>query len=219
VARPIKARTPAQSFVASIKFKIALLIGLLVGIFALFAESLWLPALGHWLAMPTNPGEADVIAVFGGGHERTLLATELYRQNMAPVIWHTGWSGIFTTTKGDIVETNKEFLNTVPENTRVLLSTNSTWEDAQAIASLAQENEVQSVLIVTDWAHSRRALCSLRRAMGNSAVTVYYTQVPIDEGAQTPDDWWQNRNARVHITDELTKLGYYMLLYQVNPWC
>jgi uncharacterized SAM-binding protein YcdF (DUF218 family) len=182
---------------------------------------LWLPWIGQWLAMPPTIHRADVIAVFGGGHERTLTAAWLYQQGTAPQVWHTGWKHDNLLREGVTAEANQTLLDTVPAHALYLAETSSTWEDAQTIARLAQEHNARSILVVTSSFHSRRALCSLHHHLGNNQhVVVYYSpvlpSVGGDEGSIA--GWWQQEDSRRMVYSEYRKLGYYLLHYGVIPW-
>lgn len=182
--------------------------------------SVWLAALGSWLALAPNIRPADAIAVYGGNFERTLVAARLYREDWAPQVWHTGWdpsAPLPNSTK--IRDARQELLATVPQEARTLVATESTWEDAAQIARLTQERNIQSILVITDWFHSRRALCSLQAHLGEEAdITVFYMPVPVQPGGRTPTTWWHEDEGREIIIDEYLKIGYYALYYGVWPW-
>jgi uncharacterized SAM-binding protein YcdF (DUF218 family) len=198
-----------------------LLTGVLL-LLALATASIWLPWIGQWLVLPHSEQRADAIAVFGGGSDRTCLASRLYRQGMAPQVWHTGWrhddQWLEHVINGEYP--HRQFLDTVPEHARQLRETTSTWEDAQEIAQLASDQQPRSLLVITDWFHSRRALCTLRhRLHGSDAIAIYYVPVPLpeDDPTGTPATWWQHETRRAQVLSEYLKLGYYLLRYGVVP--
>jgi uncharacterized SAM-binding protein YcdF (DUF218 family) len=184
------------------------------------AAPLWLPLLGYWLAMRPNPQPADAIAVFGGNHERTLLATELYRQGFAPEVWQTGWSIEDSQQAGITGDANRELLATVPPDALMLVETESTWEDAQVMVHLAREQNAASIVVITNWFHSRRALCSLHKQQAGAPLRVYYAPVAQEDAVpgSTPANWWQSREGRRLVRSEYIKMGYYALRYGVLPW-
>jgi uncharacterized SAM-binding protein YcdF (DUF218 family) len=199
-------------------FNMVILAGFLVALAGLSARW-WLPWIGRWLVMPPNIHQADAIAVFGGNHARTEEAARLYRQGMAPQVWHTGWNSDKLPTDGIIAETNQEFLDTVPEHALHFMNTENTWQDAQAIARFAQKHNVHSVLVITDQQHSRRALCSLHQHLGSTSdITVYYQPVPVEANKSAREPWWQQRGSRHIVFSEYRKLGYYLLHYGLIPW-
>jgi uncharacterized SAM-binding protein YcdF (DUF218 family) len=175
----------------------------------LVTARLWLPDIGYWLAQPAQPGQTDAIVVLsGGGPERTLYGVALYEeQDLAPqkICFTDGqFARQFAIEQG------------VPAEAIHLLATTSTWEDGEEIAALAKRASMQSVLVVTDWYHSRRALCVIQYHLADSGVTVYYDPPPaLTYG---PDDWWQSEDGLVAVINELIKFGFYWWQYGLVPW-
>jgi uncharacterized SAM-binding protein YcdF (DUF218 family) len=196
-------------------FRFAILAGLFVAVIAA-SSRLWLPWIGQWLVMSPNAHRADAIAVFGGDYNRTEEAARLYRQGMAPQVWHTGWGNTNLPSEGVIAEANQDLVQTIPAQALHLVNTDSTWQDAQAIANLARDHQVDSILVVTHDFHSRRALCSLHHHLDTTNnITIYYT--PANSSPDKLDTWWQQKGSRRQIYNEYLKLGYYMLHYGVTP--
>jgi len=172
----------------------------------------WLPAIGRWLAMPATVDlrRADVIVVHGGNVARRGYGIELYRRGLAPELWLTGYaSGQAYTTKLMVKEGG------IPQRAFRFLVTTSTWSDGKQIAAAIRARKLHSVLIVTDWWHSRRALCSTKQQLQGYDVEIIFEPSPAPAG---PDNWWENAEMRSHVVDELVKLGYYALRYGMAPW-
>jgi uncharacterized SAM-binding protein YcdF (DUF218 family) len=174
----------------------------------------WLPGIGHWLAVPPRPGPADAIAVHGGSYEgdydRTLYSFVLYWQGLAPKLWNTGYA------IRERAVTELAHQHGIPPGDFNYLVTNSSWEDGQEIAAMAKRQRVRSILIVTDWWHSRRALCADQLHLVGSQVNVYYK--PVQDSPFTPDNWWRSEDGRVLVLSELVKFGYYWVRYGMAPW-
>jgi uncharacterized SAM-binding protein YcdF (DUF218 family) len=183
----------------------------LLGVVALVVTAeTWLAAIGRWLTYPPNAQAADVIAVYGGGRERTMYGSDLYQRELAPELWHTGYpkqraSVVALLTKRGL-----------PRETIHYLSSHNTWEDGQAIATFAKQRHVQHILVVTSWFHSRRAICTIKRQLAGSGIEVSYDVPPARGGG--PNDWWKRRSSRRQILSELIKLPYYWLRYGVAFW-
>lgn len=176
----------------------------------------WLPAIGHWLARPTQVAPVDAIVVLGGRYPyRDQHAIDLYHQGMGQEIWRTGPVEL---PAGRLVQRARQLAREqgVPEAAYFVLESYSTWDDGQQIAALAHERQTRSVLIVTDWAHSRRALCVIGRHLGRSGVTVHYDH-PRDLAIQ-PDNWWRDGYGREAVLSELGKMGFYALRYGTLPF-
>lgn len=191
-------------------------IAALLSLLLLLSAGWWLPALGAWLAQPRQPGPVDAIVVLGGGHpRRSEHGIALYQRGLAAELWFTG----------DVARRNRPrsfaqlaadqaIAEGAPPAAVHLLRTRSTWEDGAAIAQLAQQRHIEHLLIVTDWHHSRRALCSVRRRLAGSGITVVYDAPP----PGGPDRWWQSPGSRAAVASEVIKLGYYWWRYGLAPW-
>jgi len=178
-----------------------------------------LSAIGYWLERPVELGQADAIVVLGGGWpERMLYGVTLYRQGWAPELWFTGNLPIPATSSFTAEQLVRDFASAqdVPGTAIRLLPTTNTWEDGREIATLARQEDVQSIIVVTDWHHSRRALCVIRKWLTGSNVTVFFSSPPIL--TSSPDNWWHYEEGLVAVTNELIKTGYYWWRYDMIPW-
>jgi uncharacterized SAM-binding protein YcdF (DUF218 family) len=203
--------------------KVAVLL-YIAALLAFVSADHWLPLIGRWLAMPSTMQHADAIVVHGGTLMRTMYGVELYRQGLAPELWHTGYA------KGEkyateIIEQGVpqyslpyllgSIAPAVPPQSFRYLATTSTWSDGSQIAALIRARKLHSVIIVTDWWHSRRALCATKQQLQGYDVTIAFLPAPASIG---PENWWQNEEIRGDVESELLKLGYYALRYGMNPW-
>lgn len=188
---------------------------MVVLIFVITRES-WLAAFGRWMAYPPSLQTADVIVVLGGRAERGEHAIELYRRGLAPEIWITGgrvppadWTSFASPMRARAVAAG------VPPGAIHVLNSESTWEDGREIAALAQARHTRSLIVVTNWTHSRRALCVIRQHLSTGVVQVYYDPPP--EPGYEPEDWWRSDYPRDDVLLELVKMGGYFLRYGLNP--
>ncbi len=186
---------------------------LLIGSCMIALTSL-LAGIGHWLAQPTHSAPVDAIVVLGGGYpNRMRCGIRLYEQNRVAELWRTG-----NVPGSDFARRAAQLAmrNGVPQAAIHLLITNSTWEDGREIAALAKAHKIQSILIVTDWSHSRRALNVIHHHLVGSDIVVHY--VPADDEPYQPDNWWQHKAGRRAVCWELGKMVYYWLRYGVVTW-
>lgn len=198
----------------------------LLALWIIATASIWFLSIGYWLAIPAEPKlqRAKAIIVNGGHPTRTLYGVELYRRNLAPKLWHTGYA------KGEVWVTALVKWSdpqplfrylllpstpTIPHEAFHYLSTTSTWSDGTEIAATIRSQKLHRVIIVTDWWHSRRALCSTKQQLQGYAVEIEFAPAPAAIG---PDNWWQDAEMRKHVLSEWGKLGYYALRYGMNPW-
>jgi uncharacterized SAM-binding protein YcdF (DUF218 family) len=161
--------------------------------------------------MPATPDlrPVDAIVIHGGNPARTLYGVELYQQGLAPELWHTGYAS------GEARVTAMIVGRGVPRQAFRYLTTTSTWSDGQQIAATIRDRKLHSVLIVTDWWHSRRALCATEQQLAGYDVAIAFAPSPAPAG---PADWWQSAEIRGDVESELVKLGYYALAYGMTPW-
>ena len=170
---------------------------------------IWLPALGYWLVRPETMHAADVIVVHGGNNPRTQYGIALYQRGFAPELWHTGYA------RNEPRITAMMKASAIPDQAFHWLSTLNTWSDGQAIVQTIQSRQIGSVLIITDWWHSRRALCALKQQLHNGAVKVYFTTAP---ATTDPENWWHDNKTRLDVIHEVIGIAYYAVRYGMNPW-
>jgi uncharacterized SAM-binding protein YcdF (DUF218 family) len=184
-------------------------------VLAFATAAIWLPWLGGWLAVAPNPQRSDAIVVLGGSTSRTNQAIALYLHGFGDQLWITGEqpapTGALTFARS---MARRAIAGGVPAGKVHLLMTASTWEDGREIAQLARERKLGSILVVTDWYHSRRALCVIRQQLGNSRVLVFYDPPP--DPVYGPGNWWAYRHHRDAVLGEYLKLAFYPLRYGLD---
>lgn len=179
-------------------------------VLALLTARFWLPSIGHWLTYPDQIRPADAIVIYGGGVNRTRYGAELYQRGIAPDLWHTGFAYREDRTFALLAEED------VPASEITYLIGHSTWTDGQAIARYAMHHDVASILVITDWWHSRRAMCVLDKQLADSNIELYF-HAPVVE-AVGPDNWWQAPVERQAVLSELFKFMLYWPLHGQKPW-
>ncbi len=92
----------------------------------------------------------------------------------------------------------------------------STYDEAILLKKYIDDNQlpVQSVLVVSDPFHMRRARWTYERVLGND-IKVLMAPVPF-ERLVYKNDWWTDPAAQRYILDEYTKMFYYFLRYQLS---
>ena len=181
-------------------FALVLLV-LVAGAFAFFFPQ-------RCLCVDSGPVKADAIVVLGGGtgsRERPERAAELFRERAAPRIIISG--------VGDD-ETNRLFLLKagVPASAIQLESrSRTTRENARFSIQLLRAEKLQSVILVTSWYHSRRAL----RCFQHYAPEIQFYSRPSYFAYRRAE--WKSRQLIHRIFLEYPKLAGYWLCYGVCP--
>ncbi len=179
--------------------------------------SSWLSALGYWLIIDDEPRPADAIAVLGTTPERATYGIRLYQQQLGREYWHTGDGSVsrpHVFHAQDAAQLARE--QGIPEAAIHLLPSRSTWQDGQSIARLARERHADSIIVVTDWYHSRRAMCVIRQQLEGTGIDVFYAILPLTD--YRPDNWWRFSRLRRAVPDEYGKLVFYALRYGLQIW-
>ncbi len=182
----------------------------------------YLVPIGAWLALPADPpstqAEEVVVVLGGGGQQRLLHGIALFRERAIPEIWYTG---------NMIPEKGRAFIDPlyartyamergVPEERIKLLQSTSTWEDALAVKAMAEAENVSHLVIVTNYFHSRRAMCVLRHQLANTDVSLSFSP-PLSD-TYDAETWWQEEQSLVDVSEEWIKVLYYWGKYGVTPW-
>lgn len=175
--------------------------------------------LVSWLERkPDPPAPADVIVVLGGDHPaRILTAAELYQQGVARRLWLTG----DVPPPGERVSVAEAaryvaFTKGIPYQRQLLLPSTSTWEDAEQIRAAVAREQPRSLLIVTSWYHSRRALCVIRHQLADLDVQVSYA--PSTHVLPTSAHWWKRPLGWWRNVREMMAIIYYGVRYGLPPW-
>jgi uncharacterized SAM-binding protein YcdF (DUF218 family) len=151
---------------------------------------------------------ADVMVVLGGGaHERRAeRAAELFKAHAAPRILITG--------AGDD-EINRRLLisNGVPVRAvEIENQSRTTQENAEFALKLLRMEKVRSVILVTSWYHSRRAL----KTFEHCAPELKFYSRPSYFAFARGD--WKKSGINQRLRLEFLKLPGYWIRYGVNPF-
>src|SRR5580658_1032564 len=165
-----------------------------------------LPVLGNWLVREDPIHRADAIAVLSGSYpQRALEAAQLYRSGYAPEIWLT-----HSINRGGLKQHSSEevrnfellrFLG-VPKRAIHVLETPivNTADELNAIDSGLKEMGHNSVIIVTNNAHTRR-VASLwdKYHLGEGELLVH----AVSDDPFAPSRWWKSQSSRAQAIHEL----------------
>lgn len=192
---------------------------LILGFLLVNTANSWLPAIGRWFFVPSKIMQADAIVVLsGGGPERLLHGMELFKRGLAPELWYTGNRPLKERSDSMDPEIILYFAghNDIPTNKIYFLSSTSTYEDGLALADMARQKGIKTILLVTSWYHTRRAERVVRRCLAKSDISLYVsssTNLPY-----TPENWWRSDEGLVTIHNEIIKTALYWRRYGISPF-
>lgn len=175
--------------------------------------------LGAWVSVQElhlPPGtKVDAIIVLGGNtFARIERGIELYNSDVAPLLVLTGYSPEATSEDRDEILNARDYAlrSGVPQSNFALLSTTSTIEDSKEIASYVLDHKLRRIVVVSDWTHGRRAVCSIKAALGQNPLTLYFVARPSN---YDPSTWWVDKVGSREVLAEVAKMGIYRMLYGV----
>jgi uncharacterized SAM-binding protein YcdF (DUF218 family) len=160
-----------------------------------------------FLCVDSGKVSADAIVVLGGGpHEkRAERAAELFKANAAPRLIVTG--------AGDDEIHRQILLQAGIAASAIQLESKSqtTRENAEFTIKLLRAENIHSVILVTSWYHSRRAL----KTFEHFAPEIKFYSSP-SYFAFDRKDWSRVMTKRIYL--EYLKLPGYWIRYGVNPF-
>lgn len=188
---------------------------------------LW--SVGAWLAaralVVSEPlASADAIVVLSGSSaylERTHKAAELYQEGRAPLVLltddHTrgGWSSAQQRNPFFVERATEELINKGVPADRIRIVpgvASSTRYETLLVKEYASSQGLRSVLVVTSWYHSRRALRSLHQFFAGTGITVGLE--PTGSQTSSPAFWWLRTEGWRTVGVECVKVLYYWVRYR-----
>ena len=194
---------------------------LLIVVWAVVA---WLAARALVVSAPL--ASADAIVVLSGSSaylERTHKAAELYREGRAPWVLltddHTrgGWSSAQQRNPFFVERATDELVKQGVPVDRIKIVpgiASNTRLETLLIKEYASAQGLRSVLVVTSWYHSRRALRSLRQLFEGTGMIVGLEPAPIGGQTPSPAFWWLRTDGWRTVGVECLKVIYYWVRYR-----
>lgn len=150
---------------------------------------------GHCAAQTREVAEEAAILFLYGGHSDHL------------VFLGDGYRGTHDTTEATEMAEQAREHPFHPFDLIVVPHGSNTWENAQDIARLCDDEEWTSVLIVADPIHTRRVLAAVRKAA--PSLEVFVKKTPLSEYGDS--DKWQLKSHWRFLLWEVACLAYFKL--------
>ncbi|HPH94773.1 MAG TPA: YdcF family protein [Anaerolineaceae bacterium] len=149
---------------------------------------------------------ADAVVVLSGGEGRLAYAADLYRKGYAGavVITDTGLAGIRSADEREAwrQDVDEEDVWLAPGHA------SNTIGEAQAVRKLAQEKNIESLIIVTDGFHTQRTRLIFLREVGSMGVKIIVRPVPGHWYQSTT--WWLSLAGWRETFSEYAKIALYI---------
>lgn len=194
------------------------IVSLLVGTGYVFRAPLLTDLADAWVV--NDPvTKADAIVIPGGGLEnRPFVAAKLFHDGVAPMVLYTNVRPGPAEKKGVVpsepVLTQRILLsNGVPATAMTLIGTNvaNTFDESLAVRAWIEKTGAGSVIIVTDWFHTRRARWIFQRELRDNNVRIEMSAAPAPDYNLT--NWWRHEEGVVAFQNEVVKYIYYRCEY------
>jgi uncharacterized SAM-binding protein YcdF (DUF218 family) len=175
-------------------------------------------SIGDLLVVQDVLQPADVVHVISGPDHRTDYGIQLYKQGYGKQIFFTGdWCSLI---QGNHAQRAKE--RAIEQGiSPQAISTDGTWVTSTYSESVKLREFIadsvsltQSVIIVSDPHHMRRARWTYRRVLGNR-ISVQMAPVPF-ELSPYKRRWWTDEESRHMVWNEYRKIAYYYARYQFS---
>lgn len=182
-------------------------------------------AMAKLLIVSASLEHADAIVLLSGSssyRERAARSAELFAAGRAPriILTNDGHQGSWNNT----LERNPFYYeSTLSELTRrgvpadkvdiLMPVVSSTHDEALLVREFAEKNGLRNVLVVTSAYHSRRALWTFRRVLGNEGTNTGLEVAGTGWQTPSPRTWWLHLRGWQIVPPEYIKLVYYRIRY------
>jgi uncharacterized SAM-binding protein YcdF (DUF218 family) len=175
-------------------------------------------AMGDFLVVRDTLEPADVIHVIAGEDHRTDYAIHIYQQGYGSLIFFTGgWCSFHHLYHGQHGR-ERALEQGIPTQAIAVdeAQVSSTYSEIVRLKDFINQRKVavQSVIVVSDPHHMRRAKWAYKRVLGEK-VKLEMAPVPF-ELSPYKQRWWTDEASERMVKDEYIKFVYYYARYQFS---
>lgn len=201
-----------------ISFTLLFIIGA-VSLVTVFHASIFRAAAEIWIVDTTPDHQVDAILIPGGSLEtRPFEAAKLYQQGVstktvtfATEVLPSEALGL-TRPSHEVVIEVLEKLGVPTSNIEVIhAAVTSTQDEVRATREWVLENEIDSILVMTDIFPSRRVNWAYRNGLSDLDVKIAVCPAPARK--YKADNWWQHEHGLIAFQNEVIKYLYYLIRY------
>lgn len=163
--------------------------------------------LGEYLVISETPKDSDVIVVLSGEDGRLQQGAKLYKGGFAKFTLLTNSTVRFSTV-------DEAIAFGIPKS-KILKEerATSTYTNAIYTKEILEQENLESVIVVTSDFHMRRTKLIFNRVFKNTDIQLLY--ISSDTSWFNKDQWWKdNLSKRVVIHEWIKIVGYQLYLYK-----
>ena len=177
-----------------------------------------LVSVGSYLVVQDELAPADVIHIISGPDDRTDYGVQLYQEGYGERLFFTGgWCSDHQENHAERGRRRAQNQGVPPEAIAIDQSeVTSTYSEALRLREFiaASGEPIQSVIIVSDAYHMRRARWTYRRVLGQE---INVQMAPVPHGLfPYRQAWWTDTGSRQYVWEEYAKIAYYYARYQFS---
>jgi uncharacterized SAM-binding protein YcdF (DUF218 family) len=175
--------------------------------------------LGSYLIAENEQVKADAVVVLGGSSlDRGMEGYRVYNDGMAPMIICTGGNIPQVLQALDTMLYEAEITKLmllkkgVPGSDVVALTgSTSTKEESEEVFAFAQQENLDTIMIVTSKLHLRRTSKVFTKQFEDSDVHLVFHGAPSTSFDEA--EWWKSEQGLIMVNNEYMKLLYYFFKY------
>ena len=181
-----------------------------------------LTGIGNFLVIADPLEPSDIIFVLNGDvATRPFQAAKLLRQGLADKVVIARAENSLAVDMGlaqNVTDTSIAVMKKagIPEAKITQLpfgkGVTSTFDEAVALRSYAQQSSLHRVIVVTSAIHTRRARWIITRATAGAHLKI--TMSPSPDPRYTSSSWWTQEDGLIGYQNEYIKLMYYLVKYR-----
>jgi len=196
---------------------IALVAILAVGFLFIIREP-FLQTIGDFLIVQDQLSPADVIHVISGENYRAEYGIQLYNQGYGKYLFFTGGWCPYHNINHAQYSKESALAQGISPNAIVTdeAEIDSTYAEAIRLKEWIdlQTQPVNSIMVVSDPHHMRRARWTYRRIFGDE-IKIIMAPVPF-EMSMYQRQWWKDAESRSMVKDEYLKFAFYIARHQLS---
>lgn len=161
--------------------------------------------------------QANAIVVLASNPNRIQHAVDLYAQGYAPVVVFTDatYKDAGLACSSALLDVPAAQALGLPADAVVIAEDEvaSTYDEAVATRALVDKHGWESLIVVTDPFHTRRAVATFRALIPEVTITASATP----NGEYDPRHWWRSEEGVMAVVTEIIKIVFYWGAYGITP--